>query len=66
MQINVSKFDYTVLDIRCFRYVFGVRILNLKRSLDVYLEDHPRTDGYVVNNHGDHKSPKDRATWDPF
>ena len=22
-----------------------------------YLEDHPRTDGYVVNNHGDRKSP---------
>ena len=24
-----------------------------------YLQDHPRTDGYVVNNHGDRKSPKD-------
>ena len=22
--------------------------------------------GYVVNNHGDRKSPKDRAMWDPF
>ena len=21
----------------------------------------PMTDGYVVNNHGDHKSPKDRV-----
>ena len=26
-----------------------------------HLEDHPRTDGYVVNNHGDRKSPKDRV-----
>ena len=26
-----------------------------------YLEDHPMTDGYVVNNHGDRKSPKDRV-----
>ena len=23
-----------------------------------YLEDHPRKNGYVVNNHGDRKSPK--------
>ena len=26
-----------------------------------YLEDHPRTDLQVVNNHGDRKSPKDRV-----
>ncbi len=31
-----------------------------------YLEDGLPVDGSVVNNHGDHKSPKDRATWDPF
>ena len=29
-----------------------------KKSLKpTYLEDHPRTDGYVVNNHGDRFRP---------
>ncbi len=25
--------------------------------IEAYLEDHPRTDGYVVNNHGDRVRP---------
>ncbi len=24
----------------------------------IYLEDHPRTDGYVLNNHGDRVRPR--------
>ena len=35
-----------------FTYVSGTYPTDL-------LEDHPMTDGYVVNNHSDRKSPKD-------
>ena len=28
-----------------------------KKCMEFYLEDHPRTDGYVVNNHGDRVRP---------
>ena len=31
-----------------------------------FLEDHPMTDGYVVNNHGDRFRPQDLGLWDPF
>ena len=31
-----------------------------------YLEDHPRTDGYVVNNHGDRFRPLSVGLWDPL
>jgi len=30
------------------------------------LEDHPRTDRYVVNNHGDPFRPLSIQLWDPF
>ena len=32
----------------------------------VYLEDHPMTDGYVVNNPGDGSCPLRIGLWDPF
>ena len=35
-------------------------------TLQVYLEEHPMTDVSVVDNHGDHKSPKDRVVMFPF
>ena len=31
-----------------------------------FLEDHPRTDGYVVDNHGDPVRPLRIGLWDPF
>ena len=38
--------------------VSGCRILVCEKFSSIYLEDHPRTDGYVLNNHGDRVRPR--------
>ena len=41
-------------------------LLKFDTGGSTYLEDHPRTDVYVVKNHGDGFRPLRIGLWDPY